>query len=97
MSEDTKKPAPSPSDAPVETARLGKQYRGQKHAPIKTADDVRAEAIAQAPYSKPGAIPLDAYFARRGVRDPVMIAGMKAYTKVRHATYEDWNVIFANY
>ena len=76
---------------------IGKQWRGQQHVPITTPAAVEADLAIQRSYNKPDAISIDAYFARLGVRDPVRIAGMKAYTAVRHATFEDWNNIFTTY
>ena len=76
---------------------VGKQWRGQKHVPVTTPESLAADAEVQSKYSSPDAISLESFCARSGVRDPVMVAGMKAYTVVRQATYEDWITIFANY
>lgn len=92
MSDNKKKTAPV-SAPPV----LGKQWRGQHFAPIHTEASLQSIADEQLPYKKDGAIPLAAYLAHKGIRDPVRVAGMRAYTVVREATIEDWNTIFVNY
>lgn len=76
---------------------LGKQWRGQSTVPVRTAEDLAADQLVQKEYAKPDAISLDTYLSMRGVRDPAFLAGMKAYTVVRHATVEDWQKIFATY
>jgi hypothetical protein len=91
-------PRVSPAPAQVESApELGKQWRGQRFAPIQTSAGLQAIADVQREYDKPDAVSIDVYFAQRKVRDPVVIAGMMAYTVVRKATIEDWNTIFVNY
>lgn len=77
--------------------KLGKAYKGQAFVPVKTEADVKAEMDAQKPFDKPGAISLETYFAIKGIRNPVMQAGMRAYTTIRRATVEDWAAIFATY
>lgn len=86
--------------APESTAevKLGKTYRGQAFVPVKTSGEAAAERAEARPYeTKPGAIKLDAYFGLRKVRDPVMQASMRAYTKIRVATPEDFDEIFKNH
>ena len=75
----------------------GKTFKGQQFVPVKTEADVQAEIDAQKPYAKEGAVAIETYFAMRGHRDPVMQASMLAYTKVRKATVEDFDVIFQNH
>jgi len=76
---------------------LGTSYRGQPHPVLKTPEMVQAEIDAQAPYNKEGAVPLQTYCATRGMRDPVMYAGMRAYTVIERATLEDWDAIFKDF
>ena len=103
MSDDKKTTAKKAPEAPPASTSteppvvVGKQWRGQRHSPITTPEQLAARADEQKKYNKPGAIGIRAYFAIKGVRDPVMIAGMEAYTHVRNATVEDWDTIFANY
>lgn len=79
-------------------ATTGKSYRGQAFFPIKTEVDVQAELDAQKPYaSKPDAMPINVWMNIRQIRDPVMRAAMEAFTKVRHATQEDWDLLFKDF
>lgn len=75
----------------------GKTYKGQSNYPVKTEADVAAEAAAQAPYNKEGAVSFKTYCAMKGIADPVMQAGMRAYTLVQRATVQDWDAIFKTY
>ena len=86
--------APPEASTPSE---LGKQWRGQRFAPIMTSAQLAEIGEVQKKYNKPDAVSIEVYFAHKKVRDPVSQAGMLAYTVVRKATIEDWNTIFANY
>ena len=82
---------------PEDTKQVGQRYRGEG-AVLRTPQDVADTMAEQAPYAaKPGAMSLLAYFAHKGVTNPVMQASMAAYTKIRVATPEDFDVIFANH
>jgi hypothetical protein len=78
-------------------AKMGKQYRGQRFYPVRSVADIQAARVAQAPYTKEGAVPLHAFFVIDGVRDKVKQAAMRAYTQVKEATPEDWRVIFKDF
>jgi hypothetical protein len=77
--------------------KVGKQYRGQTFVPIQSEAGLLAAAEAQKPYTKPDAVSLDSYFTIKSIRNPVMQAGMRAYTQVHSATIADWDTIFATY
>lgn len=82
-----------PDDSPT-----GKKFPGQKFPLVKTSEDLAVETAAQEPLaSMEGAITIETYFAMAGVRDPVFQAGMRAYTKVRKAPFDEFKKIFATY
>lgn len=79
---------------------IGKQWRGQKHAPIKTAEQAQEEITRGAEYAtKPGAVMLDIYLTGKGVRDPIRLAMMKAHVPagIVAAPPADWDKIFENF
>lgn len=77
--------------------KVGKSYKGQKFAPITTEEEIRAVQQVQEPFNKEGAVPLEVWFSMHEVRDPVKQAAMRAYTKVRRATPDDWDNIFKTF
>jgi len=80
-------------DAP----KLGKSYKGQKFAPVRTEESISAGAEAQKVYDKPSAMSLDVYFVTKRITSPVHQAGMRAFTSIRRATVEDWDLIFKSF
>lgn len=44
-----------------------------------------------------GAVELDLYCHIKGINDPVRVAGMKAYTKIKKATPAKWDEVFASF
>lgn len=82
---------------PEETKQVGRRYRGEG-AVLRTPEEAAAEAAERAPFaSKPDAMPIAAYFSHKGITNPVMHASMLAYTKIRVATVEDFDAIFADH
>jgi hypothetical protein len=81
----------------AEDVKIGKSYRRQKFMPVRTPESVAADAALHAKFADPDAMPLSAYFVRRGITDPVKQAGMAAYTRLRAATLSAWDSIFASY
>ena len=77
--------------------QVGRRFRGEG-APSRTPQDVADTLALQAPYAKkPGAMPIASYFSHKGVTNPVMQASMLAHTKIRVATVEDFDKIFADH
>jgi hypothetical protein len=79
--------------------RLGKSFRGQAHAPFRTAKDVQdtIDATKAAGGDEPGALTLVEFCSRKRITNPVMIASMRAYTKVQRAPFEKWLEIFKDH
>lgn len=76
---------------------VGKQWGGQKFAPSTTPEQIIEDQKIQDDYADPNAISFDAYCAVMGIRDPVIKAAMHGHTRVRNATKEAWDKIFANF
>lgn len=81
----------------AEDPPIGKIYRGQQHAPLLTPEMAEEINAVQREYDHPDAMPVEAYFSLRGIKEPARVAGMLAYTKVRRATVYDWDLIFRSY
>ena len=82
---------------PEEPKQVGRRYRGEGAA-VRTPQDVAALLAEQAPFAaKPGAMPIASYFVHRGILDVVMQASMLAYTNIRVATPDDFDVIFQDH
>lgn len=77
--------------------KIGKQWKTQPHAVIATPEDLEAQRAEQEPYNKPDAVTLDVFCVMRGIRDPVRIAAMRAYTAITKATVSDWTDIFKTF
>jgi hypothetical protein len=79
---------------PEDSKQVGRRYRGEG-APLTTPEDVADAAAKQAPYAaKQDAMPIVAYFAHKGIDNPIMQASMLAFTTIRVATAEDFDAIF---
>lgn len=74
-----------------------KQYDGQMFVPTSSPEEMAEMAKAQAPYEAEDAVSIDVYFVLRSVRDPIMQASMRAFTKVRRATPSGWGLIFEKF
>jgi hypothetical protein len=81
----------------TDTPNPGKTFKGQTFPPVRTVESVQAASDAQKPFDKPGAVSLAVYFAQSGIRNPVMQAGMRAFTSIQRATVEDWDAIFKSF
>lgn len=79
------------------SSQTGKVYKGQKHFSVKTTEDVVAETKLQKQYNKPGTVKLSVWFSVRGVRNYTQQQAMRAFTKVKKATLEDWDAIFQKF
>lgn len=76
----------------------GKQWRGQQFVTDVTPEDVAEKRAVDAMYgADENAVPIEVWFMKRGHRDPVMQAGMLAYTKVRKATIAVFDDIFSSF
>jgi hypothetical protein len=90
-------PGKSIVDEDTAPIRLGKKFRGEKFVTIKTAEMAAADAKLQKKYADPHAVTLIAYFVHKQIRNPVQQAGMTAYTRVRRATVQAFDEIFAKF
>lgn len=95
-------PSPtSPKDeAPKFVAKqpkLGRSYRGEQFAAVKTSEQVDVETKLQQKHNKEGAIPIEAYFSLKGIMSPVMQAAYLRFTTIRNATPEAWEEIFSKF
>lgn len=76
-------------------ALVGRTYSGETSPPITTpraATEVRDRRAGYA--SKEGAVPLNVYFASRGIDNPILKASMASYTDIHLATLDDFDKIF---
>ena len=80
-----------------EPKQVGRRYRGEG-AVLHSPEDVAETNKVRADYAtKPGAVPIAAYFSTRGIDNPIMQASMLAFTVVRVATEDDFDAIFATH
>lgn len=80
------------------TDTLGKTYKGQTFVPIKTAEQAAEEmSAAAAGAANPDSVSIQVWMSARGVRDPVLRAGMLAFTKVRLAPAAEFDRIFQGF
>ena len=64
----------------------GKTSPGDIFYATKSMEEAAEEAQLQAEFGKEeGALDLDTYCHIKGITDPAMVAGMKAYTKIKKA------------
>ncbi len=81
-------------EAPAE--QVGRVYSGELSPPITTPRAVGDLMAERAPFAgKPGAVSIHVYFAVRHVDNPILQASMLAYTRIRDATLDDFDEIFA--
>lgn len=72
-----------------------KEYRGQRFFPIKSAEQAEADLALRAKHkAMEGAMPIEAWFQVRGVRDSVRRAGMLGSTPVREAPLATFDEMF---
>ena len=77
---------------------LGKKFPGEKFSTIVSVDAIAEQQAADAPYvDAENTMLLDVYLANHRINDPVRIAMMKAFTKVRKATVEAFDEIFSTF
>lgn len=86
------------SDKPGSEIILGKKYPGEQFSTVKSAAQVVEEQEVQKPFEHENAVPIEVYFKHRRIdSDPVRHAAMLAFTKVRKATMEAFDSIFAKF
>lgn len=78
----------------TEDVVLGKKFPGEKFSTVRSAEEIAATNEENKKYDVENAVPIDAYFMKRRITDPVKKAMMEAYTKVRKATVEAFDEIF---
>lgn len=88
---------PMDEDAPTPSVRLGKKFKGEKFVTVTTSEMVEADTKLQQQYAAPNAVTLTAYFVHKQIRNPVQQASMAAYTRVRRATVQAFDEIFAKF
>jgi len=79
---------------------MAKSYRGQTFMPTQTPEEVAAVQELNQQYDKEGAVSLDVYFSTRNIRNEVQRDMMRAYNnagKIKRATMEDWDALFAGF
>lgn len=82
----------------TEEVVLGKKFAGEKFSTVRSVADVEEVEKLNAKYaSEPNALPLSVYMANRGHIDPVLVAMMKAHTKVHTASTESFDKIFHSF
>jgi DnaJ-class molecular chaperone len=88
----TKKP-----EKPGDEVILGKKFAGEKFSTVRSAANVLADHELQKSYDHPNAVPIEVYFVKHRVNDPVQRAMMLASTKIRKATIEAFDDIFHSF
>lgn len=82
----------------TESVSKGKKFAGEKFSTIMTTEDVVNVRVENAKYNTdPNAVPIENWFAARGHRSEVMQSAMRAYTTVRTATMEAFDLIFEKF
>lgn len=81
----------------TEDVVLGKKFAGEKFSTVKSADDIAAERKLQEDYAHENAVPLSVYFSNRRITDLTQQRMMESFTKVRKATMEAFDEIFAKF
>jgi len=99
MSDDvkTKEQEPLAKAAPATRPVVGRQFPGQQHYAVTLPEEEAARVELQKQYDDPNAVPLNVYFSVKQIRNPVMQASMRAYTKVERATVDAWDEIFRDH
>lgn len=91
-------PQDNQDDKPATQPTLGRTYRDEGSAPIRTPSMVSAVQAKRAEYErKPNAVGIQVYFVARGINNPIEQASMLAYTDIRTAPVEDFDEIFTKH